>query len=129
MTLVLSFYEKLNAKAVKRMIMETYTNNCIGRAIGWAGQSLLNAVPRIRVIRSMLLSALEEFLPLVVREHQRHQSVYSGQIIRGDCNWDIAQRIVIWDPQLRRHTRPYIALSAWAAVDGSLYQEQTPMIK
>ena len=74
MTLVLSFFEKLNAKAIKRMVMETYTNNCIGSMIGWAGQSLLNAVPRIPVIRSIVLDALEQFLPPVVREHQQHQA-------------------------------------------------------
>jgi hypothetical protein len=49
---------------------------------------------------------------------QRHVNVYSGTIVRGDANWQLADRIVA-EPK-------YTALLAWVAVDGALYQPPTP---
>ena len=60
---------------------------------------------------------------------QRIHSVYSGTVVRGDCQWKIARRIVVWSVDNCRHERPLTALSAWMAVDGSAYQSPTPLPK
>ena len=80
-------------------------------------------------LRKVILLALELYLPQEVRRAQRMQAVYSGTVVRGDCNWEITQRIAVWDSAKKKWERPYTALSAWMAVDGSAYQPATPLAK
>ena len=129
LTLVLSFYERFNSRSNRRALAELYTANCLGFQLGVMGQTLLSAVPRARIIRKLVVLALEKFLPPVVRRMQRHHSVYSGTVVRGDCQWILARRIVEWDAEKKKYDRPYTALSAWMAVDGSAYQGATPFPK
>lgn len=129
LNLVLSFYDRLSIRGTRRALAEQYTANCLGFQLGALGLSLLNAIPRTKVLRRFILFALEGFLPSVVRRMQRHQSLYSGTIIRGDCQWTLAQRIAVWNQQQKKWQRPYTALSAWMAVDGSAFKPATPLPK
>ena len=89
----------------------------------------MSAIPRPKLLQRAILLALERYLPPVVRRMQRHQAVYSGTIVRGDCQWEIAQRIGVWNADTQKYDRPYTALSGWMAVDGSAYQPCTPLPK
>ena len=71
----------------------------------------------------MFCVALESFLGKVVEHMSKHLAVYSGSVIRGDGNYDVASRIVVRDGS--RQTRPYSVVLAWVLVDGSLLQ---PMV-
>ena len=62
--LVLDFYETFNSREVRRRLVNCYTSSCLAfsvaqqdahSALGWG----INAVPRIKVIRSVLLNALD----------------------------------------------------------------------
>ena len=128
--LVLSFYERLNVRCTSRALAEVYSANCLGLQLDViTTRTTLGVIPRARILSSVLLRALKQILPRAVRLMQREQAMYSGTIVRGDCQWEIAQRIVIRDEGTATFVRPYTALSAWMAVDGSSYQPATPLPK
>ena len=128
--LILSFYERLNVRSTRRALAEVYVANCMGLQFDAIATRLtLSVIPRARVLSSVLLCALERILPESVRQMQREHALYSGTIVRGDCQWEIAQRIVVRDEDAGAFLRPYTALSAWMALDGSSYQPATPLPK
>ena len=83
-----------------------------------------SAVPKSVSIRSILMAALEDYTKAASREMQRLINVYSGSVISGDGNHDVAKRITMYD-EAGQKTHPYTVLLAWVTVDRALFQPVT----
>jgi len=99
-----------------------YSANCLAFQYSVLGQTLLAAIPVCDSLSAILTAALEPFLEKQVRKMQRYVNVYSGSGVRGDCNWDIAQRITRGTGERMSLT----ALPAWLGVDGALLDFPMP---
>lgn len=129
MELVTLFVRHLNARACRRSLADTYAATCLGFQLGGAGLSLLMAVPPVDAIRAVVARALENFLPIAVKNMQRHVHVYAGTMMRSDANWEIAHRIFVPGPDGTGKVFPFTALFAWLGVDCALLQPCTPQKK
>jgi hypothetical protein len=89
--LLLSFYDVLNARAVRRKLCEYYASDALYSEAVMACS--VAALPRCRTIRGIVVKALHFFLKDVVCDMRRRINIYSGQGIRGDRNYDLATRV------------------------------------
>ena len=118
---VMNFYESLNALSTRRAVVEYYATNSLALLRGSFGMAAMACVPSPGALRKLALTAMTNFFETVVSFLQDHIAVYSGTIIRGDGNWDIAQRIRRHVPGQRYDEAPFSVLLAWLTVDGTLY--------
>ena len=121
-----TFNETLNARQCRRTLAGQYASNCLGMQIGSRALPLVRSLPRCDLLRSVLCTALGKYLDQQVRRVQLHLNVYSASVVRGDGNWELAQRITVPKPGGTRKDRPYTCLLAWLGVDGALPQPPTP---
>ena len=119
------FYDRLNSAATRRALMEQICASAVALRVAGRMSEFCSAVPRCHGLRSLMLTALEDYTRTAVRAMQKHSNVYSGSIVRGDGNHDIAKRIQVHvegdGPQ-----RPFSVLLAWVTIDGALFQPVTP---
>ncbi|CAK0823800.1 unnamed protein product, partial [Prorocentrum cordatum] len=142
--LVLSFYDVLNARATRRKLCELYAANSLASesALAWSA----TALPRCRALRGILLKALGSFLAVPVRHVRRADPgaggragsggvgeslprrlhIYSGQIIRGDGNFDLAKRIGRKSGEGPFANIDYAVVLAWCGIDGCLLKPVAP---
>ena len=114
---VLSFYDCLNARALKRKLVEFYSANALmcESTLAWT----VAAVPRCRWLRSLMLTALDQFLDSAVADMQRRVLLYSGSAIRGDGNYDLAARVGKRSPCGRYVVPVGTVALGWTGVDGA----------
>ena len=115
------FFDKLCAQQVRRATVDQYTANSLALASGLRGFQYIEAVPPCAVLRPLLCRALLTFLEDAVRHMQRHINVYCGSIIRGDGNYELANRIIDKD---KKH--PFTVILAWVGIDGALLRPVSP---
>ena len=119
-----NFYETLNARSVRRSMVEYYTADSLALTGGARGLWLAAAVPRPNLLRRLICTALERYLPPIVKHMEQHVQVYSGSAVKGDGHQGIAARIVQVerDPETGRPSvrRPCTVLLAWTGVDGAV---------
>ena len=116
------FYCELNARQVKRQVASLYSANALAAAIsmekrGAAPYSLawqLQAVPKCKVLRSVVVRAFRAFVSQRVAVMRKRQILYNAQGLRHDGNYKLAKRIYI------RGERPFSVVIAICGVDGSL---------
>ena len=116
--LLLSFYDVLNARAVRRKLCEYYASNALysETVLSWS----VAALPRNRTIRGVVLKALQFVLKDVVREMRRRVNIYCGQGIRGDGNYGLATRVGWKSKEGAFAVHLYTVALAWCGVDGCL---------
>ena len=122
--LVQLFYDRLNSRATRRALVEQICGNALSLNVAGRMKEFCSAVPKSVSIRSILMAALEDYTKAASREMQRLINVYSGSVIRGDGNQDVAKRIAMYD-EAGQKTHPYTVLLAWVTVDGALFQPVT----
>ena len=122
--LVQLFYDRLNSRATRRALVEQICGNALSLNVAGRMKEFCSAVPKSVSIRSILMAALEDYTKAASREMQRLINVYSGSVIRGDGNQDVAKRITMYD-EASQKTHPYTVLLAWVTVDGALFQPVT----
>lgn len=122
--LVQLFYDRLNARATRRALVEQVCGNALSLNVAGRIQEFCSAVPKSVSIRSIIMAALEDYTKVACREMQRLINVYSGSVIRGDGNHDVAKRITVYDDS-GQATHPFTVLLAWVTVDGALFQPVT----
>ena len=124
--LVRSFYESMNARDVRRRLTMLYMDNALALArrhdrtgMGpWSLAWYLESVPANPQLRSILLRALGSFITSRVQLVRQRVCVFSGQVVRHDGNWDLAQRVL--EKNGGKWVRPYTVLHAFSGVDGCL---------
>ncbi|CAL1150457.1 unnamed protein product [Cladocopium goreaui] len=107
-----------------RALVEQICGNALSLNVAGRMKEFCSAVPKSVSIRSILMAALEDYTKAASREMQRLINVYSGSVIRGDGNQDVAKRIAMYD-EAGQKTHPYTVLLAWVTVDGALFQPVT----
>ncbi|CAL1166310.1 unnamed protein product [Cladocopium goreaui] len=107
-----------------RALVEQICGNALSLNVAVRMKEFCSAVPKSVSIRSILMAALEDYTKAASREMQRLINVYSGSVIRGDGNQDVAKRIAMYD-EAGQKTHPYTVLLAWVTVDGALFQPVT----
>ncbi|CAL1171214.1 unnamed protein product [Cladocopium goreaui] len=107
-----------------RALVEQICGNALSLNVAGRMKEFCSAVPKSVSIRSILMAALEDYTKAASREMQRLINVYSGSVIRGDGNQDVAKRITMYD-EAGQKTHPYTVLLAWVTVDGALFQPVT----
>ncbi|CAK0884069.1 unnamed protein product, partial [Prorocentrum cordatum] len=122
--LVLSFYDVLNARATRRKLCELYAASSLFSESALA--RTVTALPRCRVMRAILCKALGSFLAGAVQRMRRRIHIYSGQIIRGDGNHDLAQRIGCRSKEDPFAEKDFNVMLAWCGTDGCLLKPLTP---
>ena len=95
--LVQLFYDRLNSRATRRALVEQICGNALSLNVAGRMKEFCSAVPKSVSIRSILMAALEDYTKAASREMQRLINVYSGSVIRGDGNQDVAKRIAMYD--------------------------------
>ena len=120
--LIRTFYDLLNLRGCRRNLASLYSNTAWAMRGPAAALYYMLEVPRNRMLRSVLLHGLGNFLREKVRRLRAMVNVYSGSVIRGDGQWKIARRVVERRSGGRRgpHTRPWNVLLAWVGIDGAL---------
>ncbi|CAK0852894.1 unnamed protein product, partial [Prorocentrum cordatum] len=70
--------------------------------------------PSNDALRAFICDALENYLGPLVEHVRKHVNVYSGSVVRGDGNWDLAARV------RNDQGREFSVILAWIGVDGAL---------
>ena len=122
---VQNFLESLNIRAVRRRIVDYYASNVLALNMGHKALWYLTAVPRCDMLRSISFLALRNFVEAAVLHMKKAVCVYSGSVIRGDGNYDLALRAAVRRED-GKWTRPYSVALAWIGVDGALLQPISP---
>lgn len=118
------FYDRLNSRATRRALVEQICGNALSLNVAGRMKEFCSAVPKSVSIRSIIMTALEDYTKAASREMQRLINVYSGSVIRGDGNHDVAKRITVYN-DAGQPTHPFTVLLAWVTVDGALFQPVT----
>ena len=100
--LVQLFYDRLNSR---RALVEQICGNALSLNVAGRMKEFCSAAPKSVYIRPILMTALEDYTKAASREMQRLINVYSGSVIRGDGNHDVAKRITLYDEAGQKHTR------------------------
>lgn len=108
------FFELLNARGVRRSLVEYFTANSLALAGGARGLWFASAVPRPPLSRKLICIALEQYLPPLVQHMAAHTHVYSGSAVKGDGHEGLATRIVECrlDPITGRQSLPVPSVSS-----------------
>ena len=120
--LFLSFYEVLNAKALRRKLVDQYTANSLHApaSLIWT----IGSVPRCKALRSLPV-ALGSFLENAINDIRQGVFVYGGSGVRGDGNYTLASCIAVRNQCGRYVERPFSIVIGWCAVDGCYMQPVT----
>ena len=112
--LLQNFNEVFCGRASRRAIAEYYSANCLAFSVGSRALWHLSAAPSNGALRAFICDALENYLGPLVEHMRKHVNVYSGSVVRGDGNWDLAARV------RNDQGREFSVILAWIGVDGAL---------
>ncbi|CAK0847750.1 unnamed protein product, partial [Prorocentrum cordatum] len=112
--LLQNFSEAFCGRASRRAIAEYYSANCLAFSVGSRALWYLSAVPSNDALRAFICDALENYLGPLVEHMRKHVNLYSGSVVRGGGNWDLAARV------RNDQGREFSVILVWIGVDGAL---------
>lgn len=118
------FHAQLNARALRRSLVDMYVANSLALDGGLRGMWFASSVPRPDMLRLLVCRALESYLPVLIQHMAAGVQVYSGSAVKGDGNFKLAAKIGVSRRDAAtgrlRVERPFSVVLGWTGVDGAL---------